>query len=194
MIHRYEVWNDKIKKSQVSLNYNFKSLRYLPFKIWDTLWKQFISAINYYYYRTNGDYQHEEFVSTTELTYIVFEVMAAMRAQVALLFDPKNTQGISPMYAVSEHIITTRIHNLPEGKLLSHVCLSTWGPHVKCHMKIAYLMDAWDLSPANYHMNIWYQPPYTWYPHLFKLVYLRISYLLSCVRLAFTWKAVLFHL
>ena len=38
--------------------------------------------------------------------------MAAMRAQVALLFDPQNTEGITSMYAVSEHIITACIQDV----------------------------------------------------------------------------------
>ena len=77
-----------------------------------------------------------------------------MRAQVALLFDPKNTQGISLMYAVSEHIITSRMHNLREGNVFSHVCLSTWGRHVIGHLKTPYLMGTWELPL--YHINIWY--------------------------------------
>ena len=64
-----------------------------------------------------------------------------MRAQVALLFDPQNTQGIIPMYAVSEHIITARIRSLWEDNVFSHVCLSTGGPHVICHIGTPYFMD-----------------------------------------------------
>ena len=52
------------------------------------------AVIDYYYFRTNGDYSHEEFLATTELTYMVFEVKAEMRAQVALLYDPDNISGI----------------------------------------------------------------------------------------------------
>ena len=51
------------------------------------------TVINYYYFRTNGDYAHEEFLATTELTFIMFEVKAAMKAQVALLHDPNNKSG-----------------------------------------------------------------------------------------------------
>ena len=47
-----------------------------------------------------------------------------MRAQVALLFDPQNTEGITSMYAVSEHI-TACIRRLREGNVFSDVCLST---------------------------------------------------------------------
>ena len=50
-----------------------------------------------------------------------------MRAQVALLFDPQNTEGITSMYAVSEHIITACIRRLREGNVFSDVCLSTVG-------------------------------------------------------------------
>ncbi len=51
------------------------------------------AAEDYYYFRSNGDYKHEDFLGTTELSHVQFEVRAPERAQVALLYDPKNLQG-----------------------------------------------------------------------------------------------------
>ena len=62
----------------------------------------YFTAMNYYYFRTNGDYQYEEFLATTESSYIVFEVKAAKKAEVALLYDPKNTHG---GFTYSYHVV-----------------------------------------------------------------------------------------
>lgn len=53
-----------------------------------------LSAENYYYFRTNGDYKHEEFLATTDLPYTVFQVKAEKRAQVALVANPADHFGM----------------------------------------------------------------------------------------------------
>ena len=72
--------------------------RFVCFKINDTLILIFdiivvFAVPNYYYFRANGDYQFEEFLATTELTYIIVEIKAADRAQIALIYNPNDVQG-----------------------------------------------------------------------------------------------------
>ena len=52
-----------------------------------------LAAINYYYFRSDGNYNFQEFLGTTDVMSIVFEVMAANKTQIALIYDPKNTNG-----------------------------------------------------------------------------------------------------
>ena len=51
------------------------------------------SAINYYYFKSDGTWDFQEFITTTDVPYIVYKVKAANKTQIALLYDPKHTDG-----------------------------------------------------------------------------------------------------
>ena len=53
-----------------------------------------LAATNYYYFRTEGQWNFQEFIGTTDVMNMVFEVMATNKTQVALMYDPKNKDGM----------------------------------------------------------------------------------------------------